>query len=661
MIQYHYLLEPLLSGAGPNNDEPDLENIISSKGEIFRCFFENISDASFLIDFDEMKIELANTAALNLYGYSKDELLRMNPVELSAESDDTKSALRDHASYIAERAHRKKSGEIFWVEANVTYFNSGGREKIILTVRDITQRKLWENEIKRYSETLETAIESARLGLWDWDIKNEQVCFNYLYTEIMEIDPGDNRLSISEVMELISPGDRKNLLRRIEEHFKGSTPFFVFEFKLNRDMSRGKKWINSFGRIVERDESGNPLRMLGFNRDITDNKIAEEELIQARLKAEESDRLKTAFLANMSHEIRTPLNAVAGFSRLIKRGDLDKETMARYCEIIKSNSDQLIRLVSDILDLSKIESGKIEFENGEVNLYQFLNEMHTLLEDLVHQNGKSNIKTGVKYPESNIVFLSDESRLKQIMHNLLSNAVKFTKQGKITAGCEIVENTLIFFVSDTGPGIPEESREAIFERFSQGDSSYTRNYGGAGLGLAISRKLARMMEGDLTLDSQINKGSVFNFRIPFTPVESKNSLIQKDLSGLVKYSSGKTVLVADDIWHIHEYIKAVLDMRGYNIISVYNGKEALKVICDNENIDLVLMDIQMPVMNGITAMSMLKEMRPDLPVVALTAHAMAGDRGKYLNEGFDEYLSKPVDLNLLFALLDNILEKKLNV
>ena len=657
MIQYHYLLEPLLSGAGSNNDEPDLENTISSEGQMFRCFFENISDASFLIDFDKMRIELANTAALNLYGYSKDELLRINPVELSAEPDDTKSALRDHASYIAERAHRKKSGEIFWVEANVTYFNSDGREKIILTVRDITQRKLWENEIRRYSETLETAIESARLGLWDWDIKNEQVHFNYLYSEIMEIDPGDNTRTISQVMEMIYPGDRKNLIRRIEEHFSGSTPFFVFEFKLNYPDKKKKKWINSFGRIVDRDDSGNPLRMLGFNRDITENKIVEEELLRAKLKAEESDRLKTAFLANMSHEIRTPLNAIAGFSRLIKRGDLDKETMGRYCEIIKSNSDQLIRLVSDILDLSKIESGKIEFESGEVNLYQFLKEIYSILEDLVHQNGKSNIKTVIKYPDRNIVFISDENRLKQIMTNLLSNAVKFTSQGRITAGCKISGNILNFFVSDSGIGVPEESREAIFERFSQGDSSYTRNYGGTGLGLAISRKLARMMEGDLNLESDINKGSVFNFTIPFSQVETKHSLNQKDFSNIEKYSSGKTVLVADDIWHIHEFIKAVLDMRGYNIISVYNGKEALKVVCDNENIDLVLMDIQMPVMNGITAMSMLKEVRPDLPIVALTAHAMAGDRGKYISEGFDEYLSKPVDLNLLFALLDNILEK----
>ena len=660
MMQYKFIPDLFISGSSINEDEPVEKNYITSEGELFRCFFENISDAAFLIDYEEMKIELVNSAALKLYGYSKDELLGINPLKISAESENTKAALRDHVSYIAERPHKKKSGEIFWVEANVTYFNSGGREKIILTVRDITQRKLWENEIKRYSETLETAIESARLGLWDWDIKKEQVNFNYLYSEIMEIDPGDNIRSISEVLEMIYPGDRKNLLRRIEEHFSGSTPFFVFEFKLNYADKTKRKWINSFGRIVERDDSGNPLRMLGFNRDITENKIAEEELLRAKLKAEESDRLKTAFLANMSHEIRTPLNAVAGFSRLLKRGDLDRETMGRYCEIIQSNSDQLIRLVSDILDLSKIESGTIEFENGEINLYQFLKEIYSLLEDLVHQNGKSNIKTGVKYPERNIVFISDENRLKQIMNNLLSNAVKFTSQGKITAGCEIINNTLNFYVSDSGIGIPEENRETIFDRFSQVDSSYTRNYSGTGLGLAISRKLARMMGGDLTVDSGKNRGSAFNFRISLVEAAIKSNLIEKDFPGRVEYTSGKTVLVADDIWHIHDFIKAVLDMRGYNIISVYNGKEALKVVCDNENIDLVFMDIQMPVMNGITAMSMLKEVRPNLPIVALTAHAMSGDRGKYLSEGFDDYLSKPVDLNQLFALLDNILEKKLN-
>jgi len=660
-MSYQYILDALLPGNGADDDSAET-NIVSSESDLFRCFFENISDAAFLIDYADMKIEMFNSAALKLYGYSKDEFLHLDPAELSLEPDYTRSALRDHISYIIQRPHRNKSGGIFWVESNVSYFNSGGRDKIILSVRDITQRKLRENEIKRYSETLETAIESARLGLWDWDIKNEQVSFNYLYSEIMEIDPGDNILPISEVMEMIYPGHRKNLIRRIDEHFNGSTPFFVFEFKLNQGETGKKKWINSFGRIVERDNSGNPLRMLGFNRDITDNKNAEEELLRAKLKAEESDRLKTAFLANMSHEIRTPLNAVSGFSRLLKRDGIDKETRDRYCDIIKTNSDQLIHIVSDILDLSKIENGKIELEPSEINIFQFLKELSVLLDDMVHQSGKSGIETGIRYPERNICFITDEIRLKQIMTNLLSNAVKFTTEGKITAGCEIEREYMVFYVEDTGAGIPEENMTAIFERFRQGDNSYTRSYGGTGLGLAISKKLALLMNGDIFVDSELNRGSRFLLKIPFIESSRHNRGVNNisTSTGMVN-SVGKTVLVADDIWHIHDFIKAVLDLRGYNIISAYNGKEALKVVCDNENIDLVLMDIQMPVMNGITAMSMLKEIRPELPVVALTAHAMAGDKIRYLNEGFDEYLSKPVDINLLFTLLDNYFEKRCDV
>jgi PAS domain S-box-containing protein len=626
---------------------------------LFQCFFENIGDAAFLVDYEDMKFELANCAAVKLYGYTLEEFYSMDPSGISAEPEETASALKNRVSYKAERLHRKKNGNEFWVEGSVTFFKSMGREKIIFIIRDITQRKIWEQEIKRYSETLETAIESASLGLWDWNILKGGVKFNYLFCEVMELRDNGIPVNISDIIELIHPGDRNRFSRNLDEHLKGNVPFFIHEFKLNNNSRR--KWVHSFGRIVERDCSGAPVRMLGFNRDITDSKNAREELLRAKLKAEESDRLKTAFLANMSHEIRTPLNAVAGFSRLLKRGGIDRETSDRYCDIIKTNSDQLIHIVSDILDLSKIENGKIELESSEINVFQFLKELSVLLDNIVHQSGKSGIETGICYPACNIRFVADEIRLMQIINNLLANAVKFTSEGKITAGCEVEDEYISFFVEDTGIGIPEENMTAIFERFRQGDNSCTRSYGGTGLGLAISKKLALLMNGDISVSSELNRGSRFAVKIPLLkpfPGKSENTVVSSELK---EYSPGKTVLVADDIWHIHDFIKAVLDLRGYNIISAYNGKEALRVACDNDNIDLVLMDIQMPVMNGITAMSMLKEIRPNLPVVALTAHAMAGDRARYLNEGFDEYLSKPVDINLLFTLLDNILEKRCGV
>ncbi len=636
------------------NESSEAEN-----SGLFQCFFENIGDAAFLVDYENMKFDLVNSAAVELYGYTPVEFYSMDPSVISAEPEETALAFKNRVSYKAERLHRKKNGNEFWVEGSVTFFKSDGREKVIIIIRDITQRKTWEQEIKRYSETLETAIESASLGLWDWNILKGEVKFNYLYCEVMELTDNGTVAKISDIIELIHPGDRNRFNRNLDEHLKGNVPFFMHEFKLNNSGKR--KWVHSFGRIVERDGSGMPLRMLGFNRDITDNKNAQDELLQAKLKAEESDRLKTAFLANMSHEIRTPLNAVAGFSRLLKRGGVDRETRDRYCDIIKTNSDQLIHIVSDILDLSKIENGKIELEYSEINVFQFLKELSVLLDDLVHQSGKSGIETGVIYPACNIRFVADEIRLMQIMTNLLANAVKFTSEGKITSGCEIEDKYISFFVDDTGIGIPEENMTAIFERFRQGDNSYTRNYGGTGLGLAISKKLALLMSGDIHVYSELNRGSRFILKIPLVKSFLQNSEKSNLSPGFKGYSTGKTVLVADDIWHIHDFIKAVLDLRGYNIISAYNGKEALKVVCDNENIDLVLMDIQMPVMNGITAMSMLKEIRPNLPVVALTAHAMAGDRTRYLDEGFDEYLSKPVDINLLFTLLDNILEKPCGV
>ncbi len=628
---------------------------LAGSGEIFSRLFDNLGDPAFIIDLPDFKIDHVNDAALKLYGYSRDEFAEINLLAISAEPEETKYALLDSESVIRERLHRKKNGEIFCVETKSSYFEICGRKKSVTVVRDVSYRKQAEQNLKNYSQTLETAIESASLGFWDWDMERGKVKFNDILKDMMNLNTSANEGDESDFVDLVDGNGRIAFLNKIKSHWRGETSSFTHEFKIKNSTGE-ERWINSLGRVIERNVDNRAVRMLGFNRDITESRRAEQAIIDSKNRAEESDKLKTAFLANMSHEIRTPLNAILGFSRLLSRIDLDLTTIRKYNDIIKVNSEQLMRIVSDILDISKIENSQLELFSGEIEVYQFLKDQFSLLESLIHQAGKSNLKIEVKYPGDNALILADSLRLNQIMNNLISNSVKFTDSGSITIGCgEVNGEFLELFVEDSGIGINSDDKEIIFDRFRQVDNSYTRNYGGTGLGLAISKKLAQLMNGDINAESEPGRGSTFYVKIPVAE-KSDNDADTGELSVNIHAVSGrKTILVADDIWHIHDYLKALLGSKMYSLLSAYNGEEAFRIARDNDNIDLVLMDIQMPIMNGIDSMNKIKGIRPDLPVIAFTAHAMMGDRGKYMKQGFNEYISKPVDVEVLYTLLDKYL------
>jgi signal transduction histidine kinase/DNA-binding response OmpR family regulator len=376
------------------------------------------------------------------------------------------------------------------------------------------------------------------------------------------------------------------------------------------------------------------------------------ELIIAKEKAEESDKLKTAFLQNMSHEIRTPLNGIIGFSALLNYDDVSREEIKEYSAIISQSGNRLIEIVNNVLDISKIETGQIVIERKAIVIDEILTDLHTFFTPIA-KTKKITLNYINQGDKTNMLF-SDEAKLHQILTNLINNAVKFTKSGSIDFGFETIENFIQFYVKDTGIGIPVELHEKVFIRFIQAEQSMTKNYEGAGLGLAISKGLVELLGGKIWVESEIGKGTTIYFTIPFEPMKVQSQSKTPDTDIQVKKLHSK-ILIAEDDWTSFQYLSKILSKSVISIIHAENGEQAVEFAKTNPDIDLILMDIRMPVMNGIDAARLIKQIRPNVPIIAQTAYAFSEEKTNILSTGFDEYLSKP----LQYYQLDEIIKKYL--
>lgn len=383
-----------------------------------------------------------------------------------------------------------------------------------------------------------------------------------------------------------------------------------------------------------------------------ERKKMEEEMQNARKKAEESDRSKSEFLANMSHEIRTPMNAIIGYVDLMLLDKISHEHRS-YLETLKESGKLLLNLMNDILDVSKIEAGQLVVENIPFSIKELFQEKEITFNLMISRNG-SKIKL-IKNLSDNITdrIYGDPTRLQQILYNLLNNALKFTSEGIIEFGAKIIENEMLeFYVKDSGIGVEEKDHTKIFEMFGQVDTSSTRSYGGSGLGLTISKKLVELMGGKIRMKSVPGKGSTFYFTLPYKPV----SIIDQDYRRSIEYSEDKKdslLLVEDNIVN-QRLTKLILEKSGYNVITANNGQIAVDLYKTHREIKLILMDLQMPVLDGLSATQAIREYEisagmAKTPIIALTAHAMKGDKEKCLEAGCDNYLSKPIMMEVLVA------------
>ena len=379
--------------------------------------------------------------------------------------------------------------------------------------------------------------------------------------------------------------------------------------------------------------------------DITEFQKNQRQLEAAMLKAEESDRLKTSFLANMSHEIRNPMNGIIGFAGFIKDPETTESDRIRYAEIIEKNAVHLMGIINDIIDISKIESGHDKIRNDTMSVSELMNDLSSFFYESARKKGlELNFASTVS--ESNDYIVTDPQKLRQILVNLINNAIKFTDEGKVTVRVRKLNEELIFTVTDTGIGITKEDLDHIFVRFKQSFEDRSRTYGGTGLGLSISKAYAEMLDGRIQVTSKVRAGSTFTLIIPHFPAERIITLFDesddmKDKNFIEPDWSGKTILVAEDEPVNMMYIKIELKNTKVNLVTAETGAEAVRAFEKNPNVNLILMDIKMPEMDGFEASELIRAKNVDIPIIALSGHAMV-EQKKLDRAGFTDLISKPV-------------------
>ncbi len=403
--------------------------------------------------------------------------------------------------------------------------------------------------------------------------------------------------------------------------------------------------------------------MLEIFQDITEQKAREKDLIKAKEKAEESDRLKSAFLTNMSHEIRTPMNGILGFTELLKEPLLTVEEQLDFIQTIQISGARMLNTIKSIVDISKIESGMMRVDITETNLNEKLEFTYKFFKPEVENKGVQFLfKTRLSANEA--IIYTDNEKVHGILTNLIKNAIKFTDNGSIEFGCSIVktQNTesLEFFVKDTGEGIPRDQQEMIFERFRQGSESFNRKYEGSGLGLSISKSYVEMLGGRIWVESQEGSGSAFYFTIPYKPVSEdilpiENAVFTENIE--VQIEKLKILIVEDDEIS-HSLLTRTIQKISKGVIHAITGVEAVEACRNNPDFDLVLMDIRMPQMNGLEATKQIRQFNKDVIIIAQTAYGFSGDREMAIEAGCNDYISKPINKGELLRLVEKYFQKK---
>jgi PAS domain S-box-containing protein len=513
---------------------------------------------------------------------------------------------------------------------------------------DITERKLAENQLNKLS----AAVEQGPAGIVITDSVGITEYVNPRFTEL-------TGYSFEEAKGEYPPIFKPGLLP--DTHYK----------KFRKTIASGKIW---HGELLNKKKNGELFweastvssiknregvitNFLVIKEDITDKKKLLDELIAAKEKAEESERLKTAFLANMSHEIRTPMNGILGFSELLKEPFLSGDEMAEYIDLIQKSGERMLNLINDLFDISRIDAHEVNLQITETPLNELLRDIHAFFRHEAESKGlQLTFSAGLTNSES--IIKTDSVKLNQILTNLVKNALKFTHKGGIDFGYIRKNGILEFYVIDSGIGIPVEMIEKVFDRFRQVDITLTRGYEGAGLGLSITRAFVEMLGGSIRVESVEGEGSKFFFTLEYIPSGSQkipHSLLVNEEQVLT--IPGLNILIAED-----DEVSTLLlkkSLRGDNVHILYaeNGPQAVELVKRHSEINIVLMDIKMPLLNGYEATRQIKHIRPSLPVIAQTAFASREDRQKARDAGCDCFLTKPINKNNLLELMQVLLKR----
>lgn len=506
---------------------------------------------------------------------------------------------------------------------------------VIVQHEDITERKQSEDALKLSEEKYRKIFENVQDVFYQIDFKGI----------ITEISPSVFRLAGYKPEDLIGKpvaslyydsSERDIFLNKLEIQKE------VWDYEVRLLLKSGQVKYASLNAHIMLDPDATPIGIEGSIRDISDRKKYEDDLIISKEKAEESDRLKTAFLHNISHEIRTPMNAIIGFTALLGEPDNSEETQSSYIETIQSSSNQLLSIINDIVDIAAIQSRVTKLNISEVNINSALKSLHSQY-SLIEYEKKVSLEYELSLNDDEAIIRTDRTKLVQILSNLINNSIKFNNQGgSVDFGYKLRDNFIEFFVSDTGIGIPSEYHLKVFDTFFQVDNKMTRQFEGTGLGLSICKAYVQLLGGEIWLKSEQGEGTTFFFTLPFESVKTISSTdIVQSMPEKQIISGQHTILVAEDDANNFKLIQNWLADLNVKIIYAADGKEAVEKCKQEKSIDLVFMDIKMPVMDGYTATKQIRDFLPDIPIIAQTAYVT--DKDKAIESSCTDYICKPYD------------------
>ncbi len=637
--------------------------------------FMNSYDGIMITDQHNVIVR-TNPAFTRITGYSLEEVIGQSPQFLSSGRHDPEfyarmwTSLRERDFWQGEIWNRRKDGEIYpeMVSISVVRDNAGRLQSYFGIFSDITEKKRQEEDLINERRRLAEILEGTGAGTWECNLQTGDVVINERLAEMLGYSLAEfTPTTMDRFTGLMHIEDAKISGKRMKEHFAKAIPYYECEVRLQH-RNGPWLWTRNRGKVTAWTADGKPLLMSGISQDIWAQKATEEMLQDARQDAEVANIAKSRFLATMSHELRTPLNGVLGMAQMLLKPNLKNSERNEYVRTILSSGQTLLSLLNDILDLSKVEAGKMDIESVAMEPWQIIRETQLLFAEAA-QKKLLLLETGW-FGATDQRYLGDPYRLRQMLSNLVGNAIKFTRQGHVRVEGREVERDdrnviLEFSVIDTGIGIPEEKQPQLFKPFSQSDSSITREFGGTGLGLSIVKRLAHLMGGDIGLESTPGRGSRFWFRVRSRLVaqrverrRTERINIQEINASLVPVKFFGRILVVEDNLANRAVITTQLGEFGLTVISAIDGQQALDILIQEGTIDLILMDLQMPVMDGFTATQRWREWETKnelsrLPIIALTADAFEENRQLCMAAGMDGFLTKPV----VFETLKDMLSK----
>lgn len=687
------------------------ENIESREAK-YRLLFNSLNQAVFVHPWNKSEFKCfveVNDMAIHRYGYTRQELLNLSPPNLtkqgelsSKELDRIRESLKNFGHVRFETKHLSKSGEIFPVVIHANVIEINGEKFIQSIVRDVSEQKKAAKKLNHKSQ-IEKLISSISKELVSADINKFDKVIDKALQSISEIIFADRSYIFLLNHNKSTAVNSHQWCRECVPNILGEQkeiPKDMLHWWIRKFENKEQIYISSLADlpkeaffsadfdIQKQEQSGLYLpiyyqeQLFGFigfevlqaNTSLNKSDFYllytfadllagvfyrrnfEEKLIIAKEKAEESDRLKSTFLASMSHELRTPLNAIIGFSSLVDQ-NTESKSYKKWSRIINSSGKHLLNIIESIFDVSLLQAKEARLENVEFSLSEFFLTLQQYLKSQLKKHNKANLAIQMfSYANSEVFIKADKTKLMQLITNFLNNAIKYTEQGTIEYGYRVEGNNVVFSVSDTGIGIKDEHRHVIFDVFRQIEDSLVSIQSGVGLGLAICKEISDLMNGEIWLESEEGKGSTFFFKLFDVVVNKQEKLRESKVKppGL----SGKTILVVEDVEYNYLLINEMLSLTSAKVIWAKNGKESIRMVNSESSIELILMDIKMPLMDGYEASRRILNLKPDIPIIAQTAYALASDKKQIIEAGFIDYIPKPINETLLYELLKRYLLQK---